>query len=281
MLIFFSSPPFYTSYVRLPNENDPTPPEILNNPKFHPFFEDALGAIDGTHINCTPSAEQRQAARDRKGALTTNCLAACTFDMRFTYIFSGWEGSAPDSTMWYDARITSLRIPAGKYYLADAGFPTCLALVIPIRGERYHLQEWGRAQLRPATKEELFNLRHACARNIIERIFGVLKKRFRILIIPPDYDMDLQSRLPPALASLHNFIRENDPFEILDYQEFKDRMDEASNFDHQHDVAQQEGALATSLPRPAEKVQTNSRRTQMATAMWRQYQEELARRREE
>lgn len=134
--------------------------------------------------------------------------------------------------------------------------------------------------IRPVTKEELFNLRHACARNVIERIFGVLKKRFRILIIPPDYDMDLQSRIPPALAAIHNFIRENDPFEIEDYQEFRDRMEEASDADLQHNEAQQEGGLASGLPRPAEKVQTKARRTHIASDMWTQYQEELARRRE-
>ena len=60
---------------------------------------------------------------------------------------------------------------------------------------RYHLKEWGRTNIRlvyiihcnsfdvsslyrPKTKEELFNLRHASARNVIERIFGVLKCRF-------------------------------------------------------------------------------------------------------
>ena len=47
--------------------------------------------------------------------------------------------------MFYDARITDLHIPVGKYYLADAGFPICEALVIPKRGVRYHLAEWGHA----------------------------------------------------------------------------------------------------------------------------------------
>ena len=90
----------------------------------------------------------RQAARDRKGGVTQNCLAICGFDMIFYYIFSGWDGSAVDSTMFYDARMTDLHIPADKYYLADAGFPICDALVIPKRGVRYHLAEWGRAQQR-------------------------------------------------------------------------------------------------------------------------------------
>jgi len=88
----------------------------------------------------------RQAARDRKGGITQNCLAICSFDMKFYYIFSGWDGSAADSTMFYDARITDLHIPVGKYYLADAGFPICDALVIPKQGVRYHLAEWGHTQ---------------------------------------------------------------------------------------------------------------------------------------
>jgi hypothetical protein len=148
MLFFFSSAPFYNDYVKLPPADAPIPPEILNNPKFYPFFKDALGAIDGTHINCCPSAADRQAARDRKGGVTQNCLAICGFDMVFYYVFSGWEGSASDATMFYDARVTDLPIPSGRYYLADAGFPNCASLLIPIRGRRYHLQEWGRANVR-------------------------------------------------------------------------------------------------------------------------------------
>ena len=51
--------------------------------------------------------------------------------MVFYYIFSGWDGSAADSTMIYDAHVTDLHMPVGKYYLADAGFPICKALLVP------------------------------------------------------------------------------------------------------------------------------------------------------
>ena len=83
---------------------------------------------------------------NHKGSLTQNCLAICSFDMRFLYIFSGWEGAASDSTMFEDACITDLPIFHGKYYLADAGFPICDSLIVPYWGERYHLSEWGHAQ---------------------------------------------------------------------------------------------------------------------------------------
>jgi hypothetical protein len=116
--------------------------------------------------------------------------------------------------------------------------------------------------------EELFNLRHASARNVIERCFGVLKRRFRLLVHPPEYDLDTQARLPPALAALHNFIREHDPDELIDYEDINDPQP----------GARADGSLATGTARAAEKAQVNTRRDQIAQNMWAQYQEELERR---
>jgi hypothetical protein len=48
--------------------------------------------------------------------------------------------------MFYDAHMTDLHILANKYYLADAGFLICDALIIPKHGAQYHLIEWGWAQ---------------------------------------------------------------------------------------------------------------------------------------
>ena len=146
-MLAFSSQPFYTNEVRLPHQTPPVPPEICNNPKRYPFFHDAIGAIDGTHIACAPSERERAAARNRKGLLTQNCLIACSFDLMFTYVLSGWEGSAADALIFHNACQTDFYIPNRKYYLADAGFPLCPELLVPYRGVRYHLAEWGRAQV--------------------------------------------------------------------------------------------------------------------------------------
>jgi hypothetical protein len=61
---------------------------------------------------------------------------------------------------------------------------------------------------------ECFNQRHAGPRNVVERIIGALKRRFRILVIPPEYDMDVQARIPAALFCIHNIIRRYDPEEL-------------------------------------------------------------------
>ena len=59
----------------------------------------------------------------------------------------------------------------------------------------------------------MFNLQHASARNVIERIFRVLKRHFRILLIAPEYNLEVQAWIPVALSALHNFIHIHDPDE--------------------------------------------------------------------
>ena len=67
----------------------------------------------------------------------------------------------------------------GKYYLGDAGFSLKSGLLTPYRGIRYHLKEYSTRG--PQNAKEIFNHRHASLRTIIERAFGVLKKRFPII----------------------------------------------------------------------------------------------------
>ena len=117
MLFIFSSHPFYTKYVRLLTANDPVPPEIHNNSKFWPYFKDALGALDGSHIHSAPPAYERPANRNRKGFISQNCLFACSFGLKFVYAYTGWEGSVTDARVYEDALSNGLDIPHGKYYL--------------------------------------------------------------------------------------------------------------------------------------------------------------------
>ena len=51
------------------------------------------------------------------------------------------------------------------------------------------------------------------AQNIVERIFGVLKHHFRILLLLPEYNLMVQAYIPSALCVIHNFICHHDPGE--------------------------------------------------------------------
>jgi hypothetical protein len=146
MLVIFTSDPFYPKYVCFPDGS--VPHKIRKNPKWWPFFKDAIGAIDGSHIHIMPKAIERPVYRNRKGFVSQNCLFACDFDLNFTYTLTGWEGSATDARIYEDACSFDFHTPAGKYFLGDAGYPLHPGLLVPYRNMHYHLAEWGCANAR-------------------------------------------------------------------------------------------------------------------------------------
>uniref|UniRef100_A0A803N1L0 DDE Tnp4 domain-containing protein n=1 Tax=Chenopodium quinoa TaxID=63459 RepID=A0A803N1L0_CHEQI len=135
-----------------------------------------VGALGGTHIKMTVPIEVCPRYRDRKGDLSTNVLADCDSNLRFTYVLPGWEGSASDPRVLRDVlrRPNGLKIPRNKNFLVDLGFSNCEGFLAPYNGTRYHLNLW-RGNT-PTNYMELFNLRHSSARNTIERALGLLMK---------------------------------------------------------------------------------------------------------
>ncbi|GMN51217.1 hypothetical protein TIFTF001_020367 [Ficus carica] len=55
-----------------------------------------IGAIDGTHVPCVPRRENADGWINRKGFHSQNILAACSFDMKFTYMLAGYEAIYSD-----------------------------------------------------------------------------------------------------------------------------------------------------------------------------------------
>ncbi|XP_050226165.1 uncharacterized protein LOC126675554 [Mercurialis annua] len=194
------------------------PSEILHSGgRFYPYFKNCVGAIDGTHVRVKVLKEDASRYRGRKGIPTMNIIAACSFDLKFTYVLPGWEGSASDSRILENSltREDKLKIPKGKFYLVDAGYPLRSGLITPYRSTRYHLKEYSISP--PENAKELFNLRHASLRNAIERAFGVVNKRFPIIASGAEaqYDVDTVSEIVLACCILHNFLLMYDPDDDL------------------------------------------------------------------
>ena len=126
---------------------------------------------------------------------------------------------------------------------------------------------------RPRDAEELFNLCHVSACNIIKHIFGVLKWRFHILVHPLQFDMDVQAHLPLALAAVHNFIQKYNSSDITDFNDVEDPQLGMCG----EGLIAAEGQLAGGLPEVAERQQANERWGRIAQEMWAQYQAELSR----
>jgi len=104
-------------------------------------------------------------------------------------------------------------------------------------------------------KEELFNMKHSSARNVIERTFGLLKIRWAIIRNPSYYPIDTQVDIILTCCYLHNLIRQqmgsSDPLE----QELDSFMEEQ---EVNEDTIQ---ATETSS-------QWNNWRDQLADEMW-------------
>ena len=128
--------------------------------------------------------------------------------------------------------------------------------------------------IRPKTKEELFNLWHSQLCNVIEHIFGVLKKEFKLVQEPCHYKIETQCHIPLALRILHNFYYTHNPHRHNDqlYIPLEGEINyvaepHGDTEPHQHraDIEQ------------SESLNAQSQRDNIAEAMWQQYQEELER----
>ena len=74
---------------------------------------------------------------------------------------------------------------------------------------RYHLKEF--SDRPPENEQELFNFQHSSLRTTIEREFGVLKKRFRVLDAEPFWSFETQVKVVLACCVIHNHIMGVEP----------------------------------------------------------------------
>ena len=87
--------------------------------------------------------------------------------------------------------------------------------------------------------------------------------------------MDIQARIPPATAAMHNFILDHDPEEL-------DKVSEAPDPNPGNLPAERDfGTLARGPPNAAEKACAKAKHNQIAQEMWDSYQAVLAERGED
>ncbi|KAK6145006.1 hypothetical protein DH2020_021826 [Rehmannia glutinosa] len=242
-----------------------TPVEILKSNRFYPYLEDCIGVIDSMHIPAHVPAKDQSRFRNRKGVLSQNVLAACTFDLRFIFVYPGWEGSAADSrvlrAVLSDPDQKFPQLHQGKYYIVDQGYDNMDGFIAPYEGVRYHLHEYRGANLLPRNAKELFNHRHSSLSNAIRKSFHVLKERFPILKLAPQYAFHTQRDIVIAACVIHNHIRREEKNDWLFNSSIEVGMtdEESPGLDEQPDLQS---------PFPIHDQMASSRRDSIAAAMW-------------
>ena len=61
-----------------------------------------IGAVDGTHVDANVKGENKVPYRDYKSKTSQNVLCIVDFDLCFTYVYAGWEGSTHDSWVFWE-----------------------------------------------------------------------------------------------------------------------------------------------------------------------------------
>lgn len=181
-------------YIKMPRTRE----SILQNmSNFHRIrgFPRVVGCIDCTHIKIlSPGGENAEIYRNRKGWFSINVQAVCNTQLEITDIVARWPGSVHDSTIFNSSALRA-QFEAGEFLhawlLGDSGYACRNYLLTPI--------------LNPSTQaEERYNTSHIQTRNLIERTFGILKRRFPCLSMGSRVKPEKAVNVIVATAVLHN-----------------------------------------------------------------------------
>ena len=140
-----------------------------------------IGAIDGTLIKILTPVDNPDRYRSRKKFCALNVLAVCDHRRRFTYVYIGPTGRVHDTGALKMSRLWSAAqdpqryqdyFPSDTYLIGDSGFGNY----------KWLLAAFKPSHIRNNRERKRFNKVQSSTRMAIERAFGQLKGRWRILL---------------------------------------------------------------------------------------------------
>lgn len=152
-----------------------------------------LPASFGAIINLLSGGENAERFRNRKGYFSINVQTVSDAGLRIQNIVARWPGSVHDSTIFDNSRIKAFMETRydGCFILGDSGYPVQNYLMTPLAN--------------PLTvAENLYNESLIRTRNVVERSYGVWKRRFPCLSMGLRVKLDTALNIIVATAVLHN-----------------------------------------------------------------------------
>lgn len=136
--------------------------------------------------------------RNRKGYFSLNVQAVADANNFIRDIVVRWPGSAHDTNI-FENSLLRMRFENGEFnnglLLGDSGYPIRSYLITPL--------------LNPVTQgENLFNEAQIRSRNVVERTFGIWKRRFPVLSSGLRCRLELIQNTIVSAAVLHNIATE-------------------------------------------------------------------------
>ena len=158
-----------------------------------------IGAVDGSHIPMIAPSVEEYAYVYRQQFHSINVQASCNAILIFQDVVARWPGSHHDSFILQSSNVYD-QFESDKFgdcwVLGDSGYSMKKWLIIPFEN--------------PSTAEERrFNVYHRKTRWAIERCFGVLKMRWRILDRKVCYGPVKVCKIGLTCCVLHYICRRN------------------------------------------------------------------------
>lgn len=169
-----------------------------------------IGAIDGTHIPIRNPTAESQEHYGRKGYPSFNCHAACGPDGIFIDVVTGGLGSSHDSSIFRDSPLYKDIIHGQETWwncrssINDTSIPLCLVADSAYACETCVMPAFKEHQTVGNQAMRRFNVVHARTRNVIERAFGRLKARWRLLLRKSEIKLVSYATVVMACFVLHN-----------------------------------------------------------------------------
>ncbi|KAF0703595.1 putative nuclease HARBI1, partial [Aphis craccivora] len=158
-------------------------------------FPRCIGAIDCTHVKISsPGGDNAENYRNRKNFFSINVQTISDDQLMIRDIVARWPGSSHDSTIFFNSSIYR-RLEANEFgnglIVGDGGYAVKNYLLTPL--------------LNPLTRaENLYQESQIRTRNVVERSYGVWKRRFPVLSLGIRLDLSKVEAIIVATAVLHN-----------------------------------------------------------------------------
>jgi len=200
----------------------------------------AVGAIDCTHVCVHPPVADSNAYADRSRRHSVVAQAVVDHTGLFRDAFVGCAGSLHDMRVFKESSLFE-RITRGEvvtdddFLVADSGYACRAYTVTP-----FDRRGGGAA---PTSLETAFNVAHARTRGIVERSFGQLKGRYRILLDSVEGRVQNVHKVITACIALHNFglLNGEPPMALEDGAAAEDAVPAPRPMPHTESVALRQG----------------------------------------
>ncbi|KAI4468086.1 hypothetical protein MML48_2g00015674 [Holotrichia oblita] len=174
---------------------------IIRNFQSIAGVEKVIGAVDGTFVPIKAPFIDPEVYRTRKCYYAITLQAVCDAKLKFRDAFAGYPGSVSDIRVFRNSRIYKKNLENPRKYFPDPNM--CI-----IGDKAYPLLDWcippyiDRGNLNERKRH--FNLKISQTRQVIERAFALLFRRFRRLRYLDMNRADFISSTILACCVLHN-----------------------------------------------------------------------------